>query len=214
MEQLGLSLEPLEPYSWRYFVTHSGVATAVSYLEDAVAGLREDAGRFCFVYACGPAGSGKRHLCQGFAQRAVEAGVPEDNVATVAFSDTPDENEIARFVAIYERIKASGGLLFVTAEQDANGLSDNPHLSSRVRSAQAFRLLPPQEEELYPLLVSILERRNLKLSEKNVQFLLSRLPRNTLSFAAISAKINEISLTHGKPARFGLLREVLLGDED
>ena len=214
MEQLGLSLEPLEPYSWRYFVTHSGVASAVAYLEDSVVGLREDAGRFCFVYVCGPAGSGKRHLCQGFAQRAVEVGVGEEQVAFVGFSGTPDDDEVARFVATYERVKAGGGLLLVCAEQDAIGLSDNPHLASRVRSAQAFRLLPPQEEELYPLLVSILERRNLKLSEKNVQFLLSRLPRNTLSFAAISAKINEISLTHGKPARFGLLREVLLGDED
>ena len=57
--------------------------------------------------------------------------------------------------------------------------------------------------------MSLLERHNLRLADNSLQYLLKRLPRDPLSFDAIFGKINELSFQQGKPARLGLVRQVV-----
>ena len=66
-----------------------------------------------------------------------------------------------------------------------------------------------KEEELSPILNSLLERKNMKLSERSVAYLLRRLPREPLSFDAIFARINELSLEESRPAGLGVIRELI-----
>ena len=89
-------------------------------------------------------------------------------------------------------------------------LSENPHIMSRLNSLTALSLDYPSEEELRPILNSLAERNNLKLSDTNLDYLLKRLPLKPLSFANIFARVDELSLTDGKPAKRSVLKEAVV----
>ncbi|MCB0359098.1 MAG: hypothetical protein KDD44_05670, partial [Bdellovibrionales bacterium] len=70
-------------------------------------------------------------------------------------------------------------------------------------------LRPPGEEEFEPIVRSILERRNMVVSEFSLRYLLRRLPRRALSIEEISAKISALSFAESRPAGLGVIRDVL-----
>ncbi len=214
-EQLGFELQPQQPHDLSYFIPHSGVVEAVGLFELALDAIRADAKTFRAIYVFGPKGSGKRHLCAGYRTRARDVGMDVDlfDFAQLAAQFTGEgelsDAVVERFVSTYERLRAKGGLLISFASIDPGSLTDNPHLRSRLFAGASAQLHYPREEELRPLLSSLSERHNLRLSERTMAYLEKRIPLDPLSFEDIFDKVNRISLGEGKPASMSVVRQVL-----
>ena len=209
--QLTLELAPVAPHSLQYFVQHSGVAEAFTTLAARVEEVAEKSQQFRIVYVFGQRGCGKTHLLTAYRQEAYRLGIAPDRVCMLDLSDwssSDDDERVAAIVAEYDHLKAEGGLMLLEAESPPKDVSSNPHLQSRLLAGDVLRLSYPREEELRPLLQSLAERRNLKLSENSIDYLLKRLPLEPLSFDNIFAKISEFSLSRSKPAGLGVVREV------
>ncbi len=207
--QLPLNLEPKDPYSLDYFVPHSGVVEAVAHVEQALEECLADPGAFRLVFVYGADGSGKRHLLEGYAKDAIARGMAPRSVKVYAcaLQEFVEDEEVSRFISSYESLRSGGGLLLVSSPCPPAELTSNPHVSSRILSGVAVALKAPQEEELHPLVLSLIERHNLKLGERSIEYLMRRLPVDPLSFDAIFSRINEISFSQNRPARFGVVRE-------
>ena len=214
--QLALGLSPRQPYSLDYFVPHSGVAEAYAALEQALENAASCRQYFQLIFVWGLPGSGKKHLLEGFCQRAAERGIPQERIYKVFFKqgESPDDDEVSQFVRIYEQMRASGGLIFGAAILSPDGVTSNPHLLSRLTAGSVFELSYPREDELAPLLSSLLERKNLKLPSKTVDYVLKRLPRDPLSFEGVFARISELCFRQGKTAGPGIVRQVLDGADE
>lgn len=189
---------PLE----EHFVPHSGVIDAYSELTSSLQVLEENPSSFFYFQLLGPAGAGTSHLLEVIRERAVDEGHFETFDSPM---DWGDNALVRRFIDAYERLKAEGGMLLVTNPS----ATDNPHVLSRLRGAVTLELRYPQEDELRPLVLSLLERRGLKFDESKLSYLLERLPADPLSLSSILAKIDALSLIGGKQPSRSAFREVL-----
>ena len=225
MKQLTIPLPPPTPYSLRYFVPHSGVADAYQHLERCIADVLGASVAFHIVVLYGARGTGKTHLIRGFSEKAAACGGenPEPGAVTqgdsriAAFDlrelvrgDSEDESRVAAFVSQYEQRKREGGLVLVEAAALPSAPGEmNPHLKSRLFAGSQVGLSYPREDELRPLLLSLCERKNLKLNAQSVDYLLRRIPLNPLSFDNILSAVSDFSLSEGRPAGRGLIQEVV-----
>ncbi|MCB0323389.1 MAG: hypothetical protein KDD69_07435 [Bdellovibrionales bacterium] len=210
--QLNFDLQPAQPFSLSYFVPHSGVVQAYTLLENTVERLAADQDGFNAIYLYGPSGSGKRHLAFGFQERAAAKGIPNDAFRIVLLPKDPalvTDDFVREVIGSFEQCRARGGLFLAVGEHAPKAISSNPHLTSRLLSGSVTRLQYPQEEELRPLLASLSERRNLRLSQRSLDYLVRRIPSDPLSFDRIFDKISQISLAEGRPAKLGVVRQAL-----
>lgn len=198
-QQLNFSLQPSDPYSPNYFVRHSGVSEAWDFIADACRQHIANPSYFQLIFVHGPQGVGKTHLLE--ASRAESA----HNFAIVRLS----EIDTAAFIDQYERCRTAGGILCVEADCAPNEATNDPHIRSRLLNGTILKLEYPAEGELRPLIESLLERHNLRLSETSIEYLLRRLPLDPLSFSNIFAKISDVSLGRYDSARLGIIRELL-----
>ena len=185
-----------------HFVPHSGVIEAYSELSKSLQTLEENPSNFFYFQLLGPAGSGTSHLLEVIRERV------EDESRFETFDspmDWEDQELVRRFIDAYERLKSSGGMLLVVNPSP----TENPHVQSRLRGAVPLELRYPQEDELRPLVHSLLERRGLKFEESKLAYLLDRLPADPLSLSSILAKIDALSLIGGKQPTRSAFREVL-----
>lgn len=210
MTQLTFHLAPVEPYSLSYFVPHSGVTEAYELLEHAIAEVSEGGFRLVFLY--GSSGTGKTHLLYGFRKRAEEQGIDPERICVCSLEQLlkNKSESIGEFVKTYDRLKSEGGLILVEARDIFHPTDDlDKHLSSRLLAGYSVKVGYPREEELRPLLLSLLERKNLKLTDYSLNYLLRWLPLDPLSLDRILTAINDLSLSNSRKVGQGLIREVL-----
>jgi len=215
--QLNFDLKPQSPFSLRYFVVHTGASEAVQTLRLAIDSVAANPSTFKLVLVHGAKGAGKSHLLQGFAEEALELGISPEKITVIDVQElsSPDSGQIeasalAAFIDRYEQLRSDGGLLLLEASdvpEAANGW--DPHLWSRLVAGYVVRLGYPREEELRPLLGSLVERKNLKLSEYSMNYLLRWLPADPLSFDRIVSAINDLSFSSKRAAGQRLIQEVL-----
>ena len=214
-EQLVLPLQVSNPHSLEYFVPHSGVAEALALLHHGLNSVCVDPSSFRLCALFGPKGVGKSHLLRAFHSEALRCGLPTEKL--VIFDSTELEEGCAlggadwasHFIDRYERLRGDGGLLLLASRLAPEELSDNPHLRSRFLAGSKSLLQLPREEELLPVLKSLFERRNLRVSDFSLEYLINRLPSDPLSFDAIVAKIDRFSWENGLPATQGAIRKVV-----
>lgn len=206
MDQLFFKLTPQNPFSLDYFVPHSGVAGAMSRLTSAIEDFQKNPDKFYFVLISGPKGSGKSHLLNAFSLDSDGASFYD-----VSSKEDLDDKFLSSFVADYEQKRNHGGLILFAMNE---GLASNPHLTSRLKNAEVLELCYPEESELPTLIKSILERKNLSITDYSLNYLLKRLPSNPLSFDNIFARIDELSLSQNRPAGLGLIRDALIINDD
>lgn len=225
--QLFFHLSSSNHFSFDYFVSHSGVSDAVFGLKKIVSDYLESPHQFFQVYVYGPHGSGKTHLFQACRTLLEKQGVSREFLVD---RDIPSELEsgeeeilkkreaeslfyplewTANFIADYETLRSRGGISLISAHSHPNDLSIDSHLSSRLLAGHIYQLFYPREEELEPLLCSLLERYYLRFSPRDFNYLLQQLPANPLSFDNIFAKINEISFAGNRPAKRPIIKEAL-----
>jgi chromosomal replication initiation ATPase DnaA len=210
--QLGFPLPPSDPYSMHYLVVHSGIAEAVLMLEEAVNASSE----FSLVVVWGESGSGKTHLLSAYKKLAAEKNISSEKIQVIELerADYNDEGRIAQFISVYEKLKSTGGVLFVSLQDHPGGAEINPHLKSRLLAGKIAALERPREQELSTVFTSLLQKKNMKLGERSIDFLLRRIPANTLSFEAISARLDEVFREDGREAKFSVVREMISTPEE
>ncbi len=204
--QLSFSLKPLEPFGERYFVPHSGVGLALETLQRTMEQMKAGDLFFAPFYIYGPTGVGKTHLVNFISTQAVAQG------SNAEFIDS--FQTAGKFVDSYERVKRLGGMFLVSGQLSDNQakeeFSSNPHVTSRLNTLTPIELNYPTEVELRPIIDSLAERHNLKLPETTMNYLLRHLPLKPLSFDNIFARINELSLADGKPAKRAVVKAAVL----
>ena len=211
VEQIPLRLNASEPFASDYFVPHSGVGQSLSQLLDLLERFQQEKGLFQTIYLHGASGTGKSHLIQIFQRRAEELGLDSDAIFLRDFQDETrnQDSEVAPLVSEYENRKTLGGVFFVASRLSLEQFSSNPHLLSRLKSGMILELRSPSIEEMRPTLISLLERRNLKLSERAIEYIVRRVPTNPLCLWAILAKMDDRALREGRTVGLYLIREIL-----
>ena len=197
----------------RSFVCHSGVVAAHTACLELVERCSAAPESFHFIYLCGPQGAGKSYLVQAVRRELETRGYQPERISCVDVNVEPaatDSDEwISSFVARYEELRRNGGVLIVTSRQSPQEASTNPHLRSRLLAGVVLELRYPDESELRPLAEALLEQRNMRVSEKTLDYLLQRLPADPLSLAAIFDRISDYSLQESRPARLGVVRKIV-----
>lgn len=203
--QLGFDLQNVDPLSPRYLVVHSGIIEAVEAVREIFSKITLDQKQFFNVVVFGEKGSGKTHLLNVCELEAKQIGL--NSFEKFEFS-SEDENLIPVFISAYEKTKSEGGVIISSLNTHPINLT-NPHLRSRVLSAQVLELKKPKESELREILTSLMERNNFNLSEKAINYIISRVPSSPLSFAAISDKLQETFREQGKSAKFSVVKDLI-----
>lgn len=200
-----------------YFVRHSGVAEATAAVDQAIEQISADPSRFAAVVIYGLPGTGKRHLISAAVESAIGRGIDLEHLAQFdlrgGLNGEVEEAEVERFVGAYDRLKASGGILLAATRKHPASLDLSPHLKSRLLSGVVAGTERPSDEEVDAVVRSLAERHHLRLSDKSISLIIEHLPRDTLSFEAILAKISELCFTHGKSAKINLVRDAISGRE-
>ncbi len=206
--QLGLELKNIDPMSKRYLVVHSGISKVIACINKSIEKLQTrsaqvKASESILISIIGEKGSGKTHILNYLKYEA-----EQNNVNFEIFDDldlNPDRH--AEFVSSYEKFKVSGGIIIVSYSQNAYDF--NQHVKTRLANSESFNLEKPKEKEFKQILVSLFKRDNFNLSEKTLNYVLSRIPANTLSFLSLSDKLKHLSEQYGKQAKFYTVRDII-----
>lgn len=207
-QQLSLDLRAVKPYGRRYLVPHSGIAAALHAVDSAISELQARPHSSHLIYLFGPEGSGKTHLLRSSEEAAREVGLSEEQAAFIDFGPDITDADAPPFIALYERVRRSGGLLVSAGSRSPNDEQISAHVRSRLLAGSIEELHWPREAEFRPIIRSLLERRNIQLSDYSIDYLLRRLPRKPLSFDALFARIAELCMSEARPAGLGVIREV------
>jgi chromosomal replication initiation ATPase DnaA len=217
--QLPFHFAPFEKYSLEYFIVHSGVCEAYQVFNQSVRNLTEDSSRFEMMYLHGPSGAGKRHLALGFSALLEASSVStfiasiDQNGAMYRDSNGTRSNVTTEeFISCFQEMKAKGGFCCIISDRIPEKNTVNPHLASRFFSGHVVSVRYPQEEELFPVLVSLLERYHLRLSEKQVNKILEMIPGIPCYFEEISDKIYHMIEERGRLTS-SMLKEVIHSDQ-
>jgi DnaA-homolog protein len=210
-KQLAFNLLPVQPYALDYFIPHSGVAEAVSILMKSIDFLQQNQGGFFFAFLHGARGVGKTHLSRAIIDLAKEQGIIAEtlNLSEIKTELEFSEEQTRKIIDLYEQIRASGGLCIFTSECSSEELSKDPHINSRILAGMVCHMHYPKEVEIPAIIRSLAERHNLKLSEKNLEYILKRAKSSPLSFVAILDRISELSFSENRPANSSVVRQVV-----
>jgi len=171
-----------------------------------------------WLYLWGECGTGKTHLLEAACRTAQEAGLAplyiplkeKSSLTPAMFEDAEqaslvcvDDLDAIRgdipweraLFALYERLRAQGGLLIVAARVSPAGLGLMlPDLATRLAAGLVYQLQPLSDEERIAALRLRAERRGLDLSEDVARYVLTRYPRDTHALFALLDRIDLASL--------------------
>ena len=167
----------------------------------------------------GPAASGKTHLAQVWRRRsgAVEALGRFDPPALAAagavvldLDAAPGPAEERPLLHLYNLLaERRGHLLLVGREPPARWPVQLPDLSSRLSTAPAVALLPPDDELRAAVMVKLFADRQLRVDADVVGYLVQRLDRSFAAIGAAVAVLDEAALAERRPITVPLARAVL-----
>lgn len=236
--QLPFHFAPSGNCSLDYFVIHSGVVEGYQTFIQSFQRILDDHSSFEMLYVHGPSGVGKAHLAGGFQEVLDAYKIPcfvgvigEDMILRRSEHDRAcghvigsehsekkssktqeSEVSIEEFINIYQKMKSRGGLCVIIAQHVYEKEDINPHLASRFFSGHIISLSYPQEEELYPILVSLLERYHLRLPEKQLRNIIEMVPGIPHYFEEISGKMNQLMEERGRVTS-SMIKEVIHSDQ-
>jgi len=167
----------------------------------------------------GPAGSGKSHLAQVWRRRtgAAEAGDSFDPPTLAAsgavvldLADRAGPRDERSLLHLYNLLtERRGHLLLVGREPPARWPVSLPDLSSRLATAPAVALLPPDDQLREAVMVKLFADRQLRVDAEVVSYLLQRLDRSFAAIGSIVAALDETALAERRPITVPLARAVL-----
>ena len=181
------------------------------------------------LYIWGEAGSGRSLLLQSFCAEAADAILlpmrqvvfmpPEmlEGLESNAFVVLDDIDAIVGWPAweealfnLYNRLRASGGRLLVSATQAPQALNLGlPDLASRLASMAVYRLPAPDDALREQFLQQAVEQRSWTLEPEVSRYLLERGPRRLGSFLQLIDRIDAAALREQRALTVPLVRSVL-----
>jgi len=204
MEQLPLAISPTPEPTFDNFVAGDNAEALLRVRELCAGRLRE-----AIVYLWGEPGCGRTHLLRA-AAGAAETG---RRLATVDDVETLDEAaQIALFNAINAARDGHGAVLAAGGAPPAR-LALRPDLRTRLAWGLVYQLKPLTDDDKLRYLSNEAERRGLRLSEEVASYLLTRLPRDLPSLAAVIALLDRYSLARHRHITLPLVREALKARE-
>jgi chromosomal replication initiation ATPase DnaA len=172
----------------------------------------------------GPAGCGKSHLLHIWAQRTGAriltgqtltdqtlvdlAGMPPDGA--LALDDADTAHPETRLLHLLNTARDRGLHILLTGRTAPSRWPIRlPDLSSRLRAITAVEIRPPSDDLLTALLVHLLSDRQLTVAQPVQDWLLTRLPRSPSVLRQAVARLDDASLTMGKPITRALAVRIL-----
>ncbi|HSU76165.1 MAG TPA: DnaA/Hda family protein [Burkholderiales bacterium] len=154
------------------------------------------------VYLWGEAGSGRSHLL-GAAAHANPALVLADDVERLRAAE-----QHALFVAINEA-REGGPAVLAAGDQPPAQLALRADLKSRLAWGLVYQLVPLSDADKARHLKALAAGRGLLLSDDVTSYLLTRLPRDMSSLAAVMEVLDRYSLMRQRALTLPLVREAL-----
>jgi len=224
--QIPLSIGSSFTYRPEFFVEHVGVRAVF----DQLALLAP--GSFYAAQVVGPTRSGKTHLgfctteylqSAGFEavlraapdlrlveQHLMERGGSHQPLA-VCIDDAHKliltEDTVAPFVALYEQVRQSSGVILLFTSQPLS--SENPHLQSRFASLAALQITAPAREDQRNLLHAIAKQRGLKLKSRDQKFLERRLKTDIAELEQYTERLLTLSSSKDGPIGLETLKDAI-----
>lgn len=172
---------------------------------------------------CGPAGSGKSHLVQIFAQESGAAILPAEALETDMVPELPNRVAIEDVDRLFGQIERQEALFHLHNDLAARkgrllvtGLGTPsqwplvlPDLASRLQAMPLARLSPPDDELLGALLDKLFQDRQIRPPEKLIPYLLPRMERSFAAAHKLVAEIDHRALSERRPLNSALAAEVL-----
>ena len=230
--QLALNLRLRDASSFENYLVARN-REAVERLQRAVQGLGSaPQAPASWLYLWGEPGTGKTHLLEAACRAAQERGqsplyVPlaekadfttallEDieQVPLVCVDDVDaiagDATWEAALFALYERLRAHGGMLVLAARSSPAaiglGLAD---LATRLAAGLVYQLQPLTDAEKIAALRLRAQRRGLEMTEEVANYLLTRFPRDTPSLFALLDKLDTATLAAQRRLTIPFLRSL------
>ncbi len=229
-EQLALNLRLRDASSFEnYFVAHN--REAVERLQHAVLNLGgAPHAPASWLVLWGEPGTGKTHLLEAACRAAQEQGhaplyVPLagkkdfttallEDVEQVPLVCVDDVDAIAgdaaweaALFALYERLRAHGGMLILAASTSPAAIGLKlADLATRLTAGLVYQLQPLTDAEKISALRLRAQRRGLEMTEEVANYLLTRFPRDTPSLFALLDKLDTATLAAQRRLTIPFLR--------
>ena len=197
MQQLPLAISPRPQPAFDNFVPGPN-AEALARVRQLAAGTLGER----IVYLWGEAGSGRSHLL-GAAAHANPALVLADDVERLRAAE-----QHALFVAINEA-REGGPAVLAAGDQPPAQLALRADLKSRLAWGLVYQLAPLSDTDKARHLKALAAGRGLLLSDDVTSYLLTRLPRDMSSLAAVMEVLDRYSLMRQRALTLPLVREAL-----
>jgi len=178
---------------------------------------------------CGPEGAGKSHLCRvwrmasGAIEVTADSLLAADAVQLLGDADAvvldgcaaalaAQDEGARRLFHLYNVLKERGGsLLIAERTPPARWSIALPDLASRLGSIPAVEMAEPDEHFLQALLAKLFADRQLQISAKVVDYLLSRMERSFRGAQQVVEALDRAALAKGSRVTVALARRVLDG---
>jgi len=198
MQQLPLEIStPPEPTLDNFIPGANAEALA------RVRALANGAGGESVVYLWGAAGTGRSHLLRA----AARAGG-----ACLVCADDVGELDAAGQQALFNAINAAregGAAVLAAGNAPPAQLALRPDLASRLGWGLVYQLHPLTDAHKTAWLRAEAAQRGLQLGDDVVDYLLTRLPRDLPSLAALLAQLDRYALARKRQITMPLVREFL-----
>jgi len=231
-EQLALNLRLRDVSSFEnYFVARN--REAVEHLQRAVQGLGGALlAPASWLYLWGEPGTGKTHLLEAACRAAQEQGqaplyVPLADKADITPALLEDIEQVplvcvddvdaiagdtaweAALFALYERLRAHGGMLVLAARTSPAGIGLKlADLATRLTAGLVYQLQSLSDAEKIAALRLRAQRRGLQMTEEVANYLLTRFPRDMHSLFALLDRLDTATLAAQRRLTIPFLREL------
>ena len=230
MAQLSLNITPCLAYSSENFMLHQGVKTT---FEGCLALIGSAAFRIGFIVG-GPR-CGKTHFSikvsdtlvgQGAHPRLIEgSGLGEwiqshadmqfihDDVLIVDdaqhYLSRLGPGDSGELVAFIEKLRVSRAALILLSSQAIDRFSFDDHIRSRLLPGDGFEVAAPKPDDMAELLRLMAKQRGLSLSDRKVDFLEKRIPRDIAEIEAYLERLEGLSRVTGKRIGYPMLGDAV-----
>jgi DnaA family protein len=223
MKQLVLDLRPDAAPTLENFVVGANAELLATLVRLAEATAEQPP--LPHLYLWGSAGSGRSHLLRATCARACEHGRPAHCLAATEIGDAlPDTAgalvaiddveqlapaaQVALFNA-FNRARGSGQSLLLAGAAPPRRLVLREDLRTRIGQCLVFEVQPLDDAARAAILVSLAERRGLRLADEVVEFLLRHGRRELSSLVAVLDALDAASLERKRPVTLPLLRQMM-----
>jgi chromosomal replication initiation ATPase DnaA len=213
-EQLRLNLRQPQPYRRDSFVVSACNAEAAARID---AWPRWTSGALALA---GPAGAGKSHLAQAWAERAGARVVRLDEIDPETQGPLLIEDVGAAPLgeALFHLLNRTAdprqGLVLTGRARPADWPTALPDLRSRLNALAVVELHQPDDGVLSGALWRLFAERLIKPAPDLIAYLVTRIHRSVPAAAAMVERIEAAAATQGRPINRALARDLLARDDD